>query len=210
MPQNISYWIYRDKNDKHLDWRMGEKNWIEGYWKSIKHPHRQVVLQVLRELLPWRSLIEVGCNCGPNLYLIQKEFPGAKLAGVDVNIPALEFAIKKLKKVKFYINKADNLLLPDDSFDILLTDAVLIYVEPEKIRKTILEFRRITKKAMVLVEWYDKDVWGKVRYRHWARNYPKLLRRFGIKKVDSIKITKDIWPSENWANLGYIFIARLQ
>jgi len=211
MPEDESYWIHRKKDDKRLDWRMGEKNWIEGYWLSRFHPHRELILQELREIYPFKSLIEIGCNCGPNLFRIQKEFPKVKLAGLDVNFLALEEGKKRLPKVDFYIESAENFSIPDKTFDVCLTDAVLIYVPPEKIVKTLRNLIRITKKALILVEWKGKDMFGKVEYGHWARDYKTLFRKiFKIKKVKERKIKQEEWPSKNWTEKGYIFTVHLQ
>jgi len=210
MPEDVNYWICRKKDDKRLDWRIGEENWIEGYWMSALHPHRELILEELEKLQPFKSLVEIGCNCGPNLFRIQEKFPKVKLSGVDVNIEALEVGKLRLPKVDFYVGDVQNLFLPDKRFDISLVDAVLMYVPPEKILKAIRNLVRISKKAIILVEWKDKDVYGKVVYHHWARDYKKLFQKVGIYKVKEIKIPKEKWPSKNWAERGYIFVAHLQ
>lgn len=152
-------------------------------------------------------MLEVGCNLGPNLFLIHKTFPKARLAGVDIN----EDSIKEAKTIipQEYLEVAGISSLPfrKNSFDVVLSDAVLIYVNPEEIDKAMEELTRVAKKFIVLIEWFDKSINGVVKDYHWARDYTSLLKKYGF-KVSKKKITKDQWPNKNWSTNGYIFIAR--
>ena len=209
MPQDVSYWINRKREDKKLDWRIGEKDWLEGYWQSVNHPHRKLILKALESFYPFKSLLEVGCNVGPNLKLIQDKFPKVELAGSDVNIEALKIAKQRLPKVDIYIDNIENSLIKRQ-FDIVLVDAVLMYIPPERILKAMENISYLAKKGVILVEWKSESFLGKVMYHHWARNYRKILKKMGWRNIKEIKIPKEIWSTENWARLGYIFVARPQ
>jgi len=72
------------------DWknpnRAGEDDeWVLSYWDSRGHPHRQFLADRISLFAPFDSILEVGCNCGPNLYLVAQKFPGADIRGIDVN-----------------------------------------------------------------------------------------------------------------------------
>lgn len=210
-PQNETYWQERKPDDPHLDWRIGEKDWIEGFWKSIEHPHRKLIIEALRRYYPFKSLLEVGCSCGPNLALIQKKYPKVELAGVDINLPSLYEGIKRLKKVLFISGRANRLPFENKKFDILLTDAVLIYIGPNKIRQTIKEFLRVTKKAMIFCEWQKfGNKLGEIEFWHWARDYSKLLTDFRL-TARITKIPKGFWSTKsgNWEQLGAIIETHL-
>ena len=93
----------------------------------------------------------------------------------------------------------------------MFTDAVLMYIGPDKIKKVIKEVLRIARRVLILVEWHcenqNKDAYGLGIYHFgcWKRNYVDLLKQFMPKeKVHLTKIPKKLWPSENWQNLGYI------
>ena len=47
--------------------------WVTGYWDSRHHAHRTLLLEKISEFLPIRSILEIGCNCGPNLFILAKE-----------------------------------------------------------------------------------------------------------------------------------------
>ena len=70
-------------------------NWHRKYWKNRKidwnqaymnpdHPHRQIIVDKLRQFGIFRSLLEVGCAAGANLYKIKLAYPGAPTRGESI------------------------------------------------------------------------------------------------------------------------------
>ena len=210
------YWKNRKITDKIKDWRNnGDLNWIEEYWKSKEHPHRKLIIRELKKLQPFERLIEVGSNCGPNIFLINKEFPKIDIVGIDINRASLLKGISKFPKEffrnsgLFHQNLEKEINFRSKDFDVILSDAVLMYISPEKIRQVIEEMIRVTKKAIILCEWQIPDnKLGEKVYGHWARDYVKLLGDYGI-KTSIYKLTKEDWPSENWSRVGYIITGSL-
>ena len=207
--EDKEFWKTRSRNHERRDW--GDKgNWIQGYWDSRNHPHREYIVKALKKFRPFKNLLEVGCNCGPNLWVIKKSFPAVEVAGIDINKPAIFFGNEHFPKTLFHYGEAENMPFYNKTFDVLLADAVLIYVEPKKIHKVIQEFLRVTKKALVFVEWYDdKSTLGVIKDFHWSRNYAQLLKGYGL-RVTKTKITPEMWPNEKWHTHGYIFTSRLR
>lgn len=203
--QGEDYWRKRPATDKKKDWNF-DGSWLSGYIDSIDHPHRDLITDVIGKL-PSRSLLEVGCSIGPNLILCNALFKGMKLAGIDVS----EVSIKHAKGLKysFDLKVASVMDIPfdDDEFDVVLADAVLMYVPPDDIEYAISEMSRVAKKAIVVVDWHDRSRLGVVKNYHWARNYERLLTDQGF-KVKKIKITKKEWPTKTWAKNGYAYIAQ--
>ncbi len=192
--------------------------WVMGYWDSQGHNHRHLLLEKIASYSP-NSILEIGCNCGPNLYLIAKQFPSMKIEGIDINPKAIELGRELLisegiSNVKLSIGKADELeQFNDKEFDIVFTDAVLIYIGKDKIRKVIQEMLRVARKAVILMEWHSftdqsrKDPAGLGFYHHggWERNYSSLLEQLGHhKRITINKITKDVWPDEIWSKVGAV------
>ena len=208
---------------KSSDWRNNQHvgrddEWVRGYWESQNHSHRKILLDKISKYLP-KSILEIGCNCGPNLHLLAKKFPDIEMKGIDINPCAVEkgnelFALECISNITLSVGKADELeQIGDKSFDIVFTDAVLIYIGRDKIQKVIQEMLRIAQKAVILVEWHSfipqnkKDPLGLGFYHHgcWERDYSTLLRQFIPEKQVSIsKITKDVWADEIWSTAGAI------
>jgi phospholipid N-methyltransferase len=215
------YWTNR-----HLyggsDWDTvpSSNGFINDYWNSKEHTHRPLLLQAISKFSPSSSILEIGCNCGPNLYLLAREYPNARIEGIDINTVAVEtgnklFKQEGIKNVKMQFGKADELSqFKNNEFDIVFTDAVLIYIGPDKIKKVMNEIIRITQKALILIEWHyelpqnDYSGLGVYYYGCWIRNYVNLLKQFpSVRNVHVTKIPVKSWESKNWRDMGYIIEA---
>jgi len=195
-----------------------DDEWIKGYWDSRNHRHRSFLLERIFRFSPISSILEIGCNCGPNLSLIAKKFPSTEVRGIDVNPMAIQkgnelLAQEGISNVKLSVGKASELAqFQDKSFDIVFTDAVLIYIGPDKIKEVVREMLRLTRRALILVERHcfepqngNPNGLGVYRYGCWERDYLTLLKQFVPEKHISItKITEDLWPEERWQKSGAI------
>lgn len=211
-PEDKNYWMQRPIGDERKDWRTSGGNWVDDYWGSIHHPHRQFVIDVLGWTGSFDSVLELGSNCGPNLALIRQKFPfikDDKLGGVDLNPDAIMKAERELPGVKFWLASATELpFIADKSYDVVLADAVLMYLDPEEIKLAMAEINRIAKKTVVIIDWFDRwSLKGRIKDYHWCRNYARLLKKMGFAKVKKYKITQKEWQSPNWIKHGYAFTA---
>lgn len=146
-------------------------------------------------------MLEVGCNTAPNLAVIEEAYPDVYLAGVDVNEAAIKYAKITLPDVYFRVADAISVPFKDKSFDIVLCDAVLMYVLD--IDRALDEVTRIAKKGVILVEWFSRYE-EKINYSR-ARNYTELMQNRGF-TVDAIKLTKQDWPNKQWEKYGHVFV----
>jgi ubiquinone/menaquinone biosynthesis C-methylase UbiE len=200
------------------DWGEGSDDWIKGYWNSQNHSHRPFLIEKISGFSPVSSILEMGCNCGPNLYLLAKKFPDAEITGIDINPLAVQkgnewLAREGISNVKLLVGKADELeQFRDKSFDVVFTDAVLIYVGPDKIKEVMKGMIRVARRALVLMEWHcfqpqhkDPNGLGVYHQGHWKRDYVALLKQFvRAEQIRVTKIPEDIWPDENWRTVGAI------
>jgi ubiquinone/menaquinone biosynthesis C-methylase UbiE len=197
----------------------GENNeWVMGYWDSRNHSHRPFLVEKISAFYPFSSILEIGCNCGPNLYLLAKKYPDIEIAGIDINPRAIEegdelLAKEGISNVKLSVAKADELeRFQDKSFDIVFTDAVLIYVGPDKIKKVVYDMVRIARQALILVERQTLELNHNDPYSLgiyykglWLRNYTALFKQYVPEERISIsKITEKIWPDRGWQEMGAI------
>lgn len=204
-PQNTSFWETRPQTDEHKDW-LYDGEWIEGYQKSVAHPHRQKTLEILKTLTPFETLLEIGCSAGPNLKLIHEEFPRVNLVGIDPNEASVEAAHAFVPSAGVIIDDVRRMQFGMKSFDVVLADASLMYVEPDEIRAVMDSIALIAKKAVVIVERCTDSKYGSVAGGVWGRDYEMLLKERGF-KVNKEKMTEELWPgSPNWAKYGYFLV----
>jgi len=201
------YWKFR---------HVFDKEWAESYISegSIGHPHRKLLVDRILAHAPLESVLEIGCASGPNLYLLAKNLPEAKLYGIDISKKAVKtgakfFKEKNINNVFLGSGKAEELgKFKDKSIDVVFTDAALIYEGPEKIEKAVKEMIRVAKKAVVFCEQHSGD--SPVFYKdHWTYDYLSLLGKFVSKeKIKTTKILPEIWGGD-WGEFGYIIEALL-
>jgi SAM-dependent methyltransferase len=124
------------------------------------------------------SLLDVGCNAGAWLGHCARLYPGARLAGVDINETALELARSELPNVELHQAGAEKLPFLGSTFHYVTCIEVLEHLPP-KLRPTAFqEMRRVLKpggKLIVTVPhagwfaWLDSN---NIRFR-----FPNLYRR---------------------------------
>ncbi len=209
-PQNTTFWQMRPKTDSHKDWLYPDGGWIEGYEKSAEHPHRARTIELLKELAPFDSLLEIGCNVGPNLKLIREKFPKVMTSGIDPNEASVEASHAFVPGAGVIVGDVRNLLnlFPMKSFDVILADASLMYVEPEEISAVMDAIALVSKKAVVIIERCTDSKKGSVAGGVWGRDYETLLKERGF-KVTTERITEEQWPgSPNWARYGQYLVGQ--
>ncbi|MEW6620595.1 MAG: methyltransferase domain-containing protein [bacterium] len=198
-------------------WRSRKRTWAKACIssESLLHPHRKFLIERIDLYSPFESLIEIGCGAGPNLYLIAKRFPKVKLYGIDINKNAVEvgrnfFAAEGINSVSLGVGKSENLCsFSDKSIDLALTDAVLIYIAPDKIEKVIKQLVRVVRKTLIFVEWHSNSQTS-IYNDHWAHNYKNILKDFILpNKIKFTKIPENIWAGD-WAKYGYIIESTLK
>lgn len=87
--------------------------------------------------------------------------------------------------------QADNLSIFADTFaDVVFTDAMLLYVGPDKIKHVIREMLRVARRRLVMLEMHDQNANYQDCYTRdgWLRNYEVLLKPFVGK--DSMRLEK--------------------
>jgi len=221
------YWKIRQLTASLCGERKMEKMWasrprdeITKGFSNLSHPQRGLIVERISAFQPISGILEIGCGYGPNLYWLAKQFPESELVGIDINPLSIEEGHRFLMEsgafnVKLIHGKADELQqFIDKSFDIVFTNALLIYIAPDKINKVIGEMFRIARRALVLTEWHyenaTEDPYGLGIYHfgHWKRNYINLLEQFIPRnKIHVTKIPEEIWPVKEWKELGYIIEA---
>lgn len=211
--QRIYYCFRKFIETKVLGSKFQEIAWKRNskYGMSEDHPHRTLLVEKIKKHNP-ETILEVGSASGPNLVLLSSIFPEAEIKGIDINLNFVKlgnksFQEKNISNVKLLQGKADSLPFEDKSFDVVFTDAVLIHIGPDKIKKVASELKRVAKKALILLEHHseEKDELGFYNNPRWLRNYRKLFNGHEIRLT---KISSEDWGGD-WGRVGYIIEVKL-
>ncbi|MEK7403978.1 MAG: class I SAM-dependent methyltransferase, partial [Acidobacteriota bacterium] len=131
----VAEWHLFGSKLQELRWRMHRV-----YEDSHGDPHRAFLTERIGRFAPFESILEVGCSCGSNLVALALAYPDVKLYGVDISARAIRAAKRALARkdadgtAALFVGRADDLHgFADKSVDIVLTDATLMYVGPDRI-----------------------------------------------------------------------------
>lgn len=137
-------------------WRRISPAYFEGCWNSINRPHRQPILDAIASLMSATSLLEIGCNAGPNLRLIHERWPEVGLGGIDANADALEMVNAKFGDYvvdTWHYDLRDALpQIANLAYDIVLSSYCLAYIEPHEIAGVLAHMVRIARVGLVIAE----------------------------------------------------------
>lgn len=194
-----------------LYWRFRHffnKRWAEKYIseESLKNHQSQFLIEKISAYAPFKSVLEIGCASGPNLYALSGRFPDAQFFGVDISKKAVEVGNAWMndhgvKNVKLFTGKADKLeRFPDKSIDIVLSVATLIYIGPDKIDRVIKEMIRVARKAIILIEW-NSEKEHSYEFDHWAYDWKTMFKKHGETNISLTKLESED-PAGGWKDLG--------
>jgi len=205
------YWATR-----HLHGKKTNTYW-EAYSRSISHPHRKLLIDKIFSYQP-KNVLEIGCNTGPNLFLLAKNANSTFNAlGIDINPQAIKEGKNWLEKervnnVELKCGLGDELeYLPDKSFDVVFSDATVIYIGPDKIARLIKNMLRIARKAIIFSEWnIEKSTNNKIPVffdeMHWVYNYRLLVNN---PDIEINPYPPGTFSSKGWEKYGAIVAFKL-
>src|SRR5437879_5779608 len=122
------------------------------------------------------SFLEVGCNVGNQLLLLQ-QMGYTHLSGVELQPYAVAIARARVAAVAIHQGSASALPFATGSFDIVFTSAVLIHIAPLDLPRALDEIHRCAKTYIWGMEYYAPEV-AEVSYRGhdsllWKMDYAR-------------------------------------
>jgi len=127
------------------DYSHRNKSWL----------HRKPFWRKIMKETAAESILEVGCNTGHNLVCIDGK--GRDLYGIDINLPAVVHARKRLPDAMFSVNTAKSLPWKDNKFDLVFTMGVLIHQPDESLHMVMSEIVRCSKQWVLCAEYTAQE-----------------------------------------------------
>lgn len=197
-----------------------KKYWVnrsidfEAAYFTPNHSHREVIVNKLKGFNA-RSILEVGCAAGANLYKIKQSFPWMDVGGVDWNAEAIEVAKQKLPLSSILqVGEATDVYISSKGADIILSDMCYIYLDKRNFRKALLEAKRIARIGVIFCEFHHKN-WFMRKLLRWTSgynsyDYEKEMKRVGFNDIEFYKLTEQDWPGgEPQKTYGHVVVARV-
>jgi pseudaminic acid biosynthesis-associated methylase len=152
------------------------------YLKNFGISRRAINQTFLHDIPKTASFLEVGCNIGNQLLLLQ-EMGYSNLSGVELQSYAIDLARKRLPKASLSLGSALSLPYEDASFDVVFTSGVLIHISPDDLPRALDEIHRCSRAFIWGVEYFSSDT-VEISYRNhsgllWKMDYARrYLERF--------------------------------
>lgn len=126
------------------------------YWDSYDRAYRHQIARAIERLSPrLYSVLEVGCNAGPNLRLWRSLWPGVRLMGCDISPEAIAFARQQFVEDPLtvvwesdFLNAA--LWIP--SADVVVSCYSVAYASDAQLERTLARLYERCRLALVLAE----------------------------------------------------------
>jgi pseudaminic acid biosynthesis-associated methylase len=193
---------YTDRNT--LDRRELDSLYQTNYGITRSRMNESFLEEIPRDA----RILEVGCNCGNQLRVLQ-EMGFSRLWGAEVQSYALESARARTQGVQLAQASALDLPYEDGYFDLVFTSGVLIHISPVDLPTALDEIHRCTKTWIWGLEYYAAEV-TQVNYRGhddllWKMDYVKrYLDRFG----DLELIREQRLPYLNSSNVDTMYLLK--
>jgi ubiquinone/menaquinone biosynthesis C-methylase UbiE len=139
----------REKGQLFDEWPEAYDRWFTTPIGSlVKKYEAELILDLLK---PKQGEIILDAGCGTGVFTLDILSWGSKVIGLDISLPMLIRAGKKLKGFPFQMVLADmlNLPFPESSFDKVVSVTALEFIEDAK--GAVKELFRVTKKGGCIV-----------------------------------------------------------
>lgn len=192
----------------------------KAYFESFYSDWNQMYQTIRNLAIDFKSVYEVGCGCGVNLYMFRNRHPELTIGGIDYSFNLLNYAKTILVDGSFECGEAieiDEIV----KYDILISDSVFQYFPSLKYATEVLhKMCNKASKIVFLGELHDKNLeekWLENR-RKSIKNYDELYKglnrvfvtREWVKNIAESHGRKCIFKQRNNAeywNSAYIFDA---
>jgi pseudaminic acid biosynthesis-associated methylase len=178
------------------------------YLKNYGVSRSRINQDFLRDIPKHLSFLEVGCNAGNQLLLLQK-MGYLNLSGIELQPYALEIARSRAQNISLAQGSALEIPYADALFDVVFTSGVLIHIAPADLGRAMDEIHRCARTFIWGMEYYAPDV-IKVNYRNhnellWKMDYARCyLQRF----QDLELIREQHIPYVEGSNIDTVFLLR--
>lgn len=157
------------------------KYWEREWTQKLDNSFKTKIEKIL-EIIPddVNSIVDVGCGNGVITNELGKQF---QVTAVDRSRKALSFV--RTRKIE---SSSDSIQLPDKSFDMVFSSELLEHLEDELLFQTISEFKRLTKKY-ILITVPNKENINKKLVQCPTCGY-KFNKTYHLRSLDIEKIKK--------------------
>jgi pseudaminic acid biosynthesis-associated methylase len=180
------------------------------YQENYGVTRRQLNERFLSEIPRQARILEVGCNTGTQLLLLQ-EMGYTNLHGIEIQSYALERARARLQRAELSQASALSIPYPDKYFDLVFTSGVLIHIAPSDLPQVLGEIHRCSRAWIWGFEYYSPES-NEIFYRGHSQLLWKtdFARRYCEQFADLDLLKEERVPYLNDGNVDSMFLLKRQ
>lgn len=162
----------------------------ELYFKNYGISRNQLNLEFLGEIDRKVRILEIGCNIGNQLKLLQA-MGFSDLWGIEISMEAFELAKTNTKNINVVRCSAFDIPFKDNYFDLVFTSGVLIHINPNDLKLIMDNIYRLSKIWIWGFEYYADELTA-LSYRGkeglmWKNNFLK----YYMERYPNLKIIRE-------------------
>ena len=152
-------------------------------WDKIKYEHLEDKIALVMDWIPGdvKNIADIGCGNGVITNVLGERYD---VTGIDRS----EIAMKAVKTRKV-VASADNIPLPDKSFDMVFSSEMLEHLDDPTLEGTVKEMKRLTRKYLFITVPNDENP-DKLSIRcpscYYIYNSPNHLRSFRLQNITEL------------------------
>jgi ubiquinone/menaquinone biosynthesis C-methylase UbiE len=138
-----------EKDELFDDWPEKYDQWFTTPIGSLTRRYESDLIMGLLKPVPGERILDAGCGTG--VFTLDLLSGGSRIVGLDISLPMLCWANKKLRMVPFQPVSGDMNTLPfrDDIFDKVVSITALEFIQDGK--GAVAELFRVTRRGGVIV-----------------------------------------------------------
>lgn len=195
------------------------RNWASNFLKTIDHSHREQIVNSMKGFgISNPTILEAGSGPGANLIRLRATFPKSELIGVDINNQAVKTGRKYFKskgdtKIHFYHGNLNKLsFIESQSVDLILVDAVFMFITPDKIHQVLEELMRCLRSqgsGLLINDYHAEGLFSEGLFvgGRWVHDLVSHIKL--IAPQSHIDIKKSTFIGGDWDEYGYLLEVRI-
>lgn len=149
-----------------------------------------ILRELLHEIRPIHSVIDVGCGQGRLAAVLRQELPHANYTGMDLGQAQLDGTKRVRPDGTFILSKLQD-YSPDRQWDLALASEVLLHIPPTDIQRACDNLKQMAGKWLLTIDWTRK-LSVKTAEWNWLYDYESLMGK-AFKKIPSGDQTVFLW-----------------
>lgn len=185
------------------------------YWADVGHayesycdlaayePQERKLREVLTELLPWSTVLDVGCGFGRLGLVVTEMQPWVRYRGFDISPDQINSARRRHPLAELEVAGIAT-FKPGETFDLVMCAEVLMHQPPDRIEEAVERMLSWSHGEVVIVEWDDVGYFERTQSKPSTWNFPHDYRKlFGDRLVSETPVGSAYpWSGQT------IFVAR--